>query len=268
MKLVILAAGKGKRMGESSNHTPKPILKYQGKTLLYHKIEQLPSEINEVIIVIGHLGNKIVKEIGHSYRNINEDSADRLDTNLSNKKADTKNIPITYVVQTELLGTADSLWRTRTRLGSEPFLILMGDDLYAKKDLEEMIRIHKEHGNAWVALVHPQDEHIPYGKCILDEDGFLIDFRNDLEKIVPENLMYTGACILTPEVFKLPMKKVGAIEYGLPQTFIQEERHVNAKNKTVSVGEDGVEENKARQDVYIVKTSFWKRITAPEDLEN
>lgn len=238
MKLVILAAGKGKRMGESSNHTPKPILKYQGQTLLRHKLEQLPSDINEIIIVIGHLGNKIVESLGHSYKNTSGVS-----------------LPITYVEQTELLGTADSLWRTRARLGSEPFLILMGDDLYAKKDLEEMIKMHKEHSNAWVALVHPQNEHIPYGKCILDENGFLIDFRNDLEKLIPENLMYTGACILTSEVFKLPMKKVGATEYGLPQTFIQEERHANANNS-------------ARQNVYVVKTSFWKRITAPEDLEN
>ena len=251
MKLVILAAGKGKRMGASSEHTPKPILKYQDKTLLHHKLEQLPSDINEVIIVIGHLGNKIVEALGHSYKNTNGVS-----------------LPITYVEQTELLGTADSLWRTRARLGSEPFLILMGDDLYAKKDLEEMIKTHKEHDNAWVALVHPQNEHISYGKCILDENGFLIDFRNDPDKIVSENLMYTGACILTSEVFKLPMRKVGTVEYGLPQTFIQEERHANAKNKVGSGTENDSEENTARQNVHVVKTSFWKRITAPEDLEN
>ncbi|MDQ5911898.1 MAG: UDP-N-acetylglucosamine diphosphorylase / glucose-phosphate thymidylyltransferase [Patescibacteria group bacterium] len=239
MKLVILAAGKGKRMGESSNHTPKPILKYKGKTLIHHKLEQLPADIDEIIIVIGHLGEKIVEAIGHSYDNSQNGGSI---------------IPITYIEQKEQLGSAHSLWQAKDIIGNNPFLVIMGDDLYSKEDLEEMVAKHKDNNESWVALVEKREKHIPYGKCILDEEGYLIDFRDDPHFNISENLMYTGACILTPEVFDLPMVKVNPTEYGLPHTFIQEQRH-NLSNTD-------------RKNVHVVYTRYWKRITTPEDLLN
>lgn len=237
MKLVILAAGKGKRMGESSNHTPKPILKYKDKTLIHHKLEQLPSDINEIIITIGHLGEKIVEDIGHSYNNSQNGGPI---------------IPITYIEQKELLGSAHSLWQAKDTIGNNPFLVLMGDDLYSKKDLEKMRDIYEKNPESWVALIEQQKEHIPYGKCILDDEGYLIDFRNDPQKKILENFMYTGACLLTPNVFKLPLIKISETEYGLPQTFVQKERHsLNSSSKL---------------NIYVVNTTFWKRVTTPEDL--
>ncbi|MBP6974478.1 MAG: NTP transferase domain-containing protein [Candidatus Pacebacteria bacterium] len=244
MKLVILAAGKGKRMGESSNYTPKPILKYKGKTLIQHKLEQIPTGIEEIIIVIGHLGEKIVEAVGHSWVNSDGDGGATA--------TDTKSIPITYVLQKEQLGSAHSLWQAKDAVGDSPFLVLMGDDLYSKSDLEDMITLYTQNPQSWIALIEPQEAHIPYGKSILDKDGYLIDFRNDPNKEVLENLMYTGACLLTPDIFKLPLVKISETEYGLPHTFVQEGRHA-----LVSSG---------KLNIPIVKTTYWKRITTPEDL--
>lgn len=241
MKLVILAAGKGKRMGESSNHTPKPILKYKGKTLIQHKLEQIPTGIEEIIIVIGHLGEKIIEAIGHSYTCVG-----------NNKASAGKIIPITYVLQKEQLGSGHSLWQAKDAVGDSPFLVLMGDDLYSKSDLEDMITLYTQNPQSWITLIEPQEAHIPYGKSILDKDGYLIDFRNDPNKEVLENLMYTGACLLTPDIFKLPLVKISETEYGLPHTFVQEGRHA-----LVSSG---------KLNIPIVKTTYWKRITTPEDL--
>lgn len=237
MKLVILAAGKGKRMGESSNHTPKPILLYKDKTLIHHKLEQLPSDINEIIITIGHLGEKIVESIGHSY---------------DNSQNGGKIIPITYIKQEELLGTGHALWQCKETIGNCPFLVLMGDDLYSKEDLKGMVAKHKDNNESWVVLVEQQKDHIPYGKCILDGEGYLIDFKNDPQKEIPENFMYTGACLLTPNVFNLPLVKISETEYGLPYTFVQEQRHtLNSSGKL---------------NIHAVNTTYWKRITTPEDL--
>lgn len=237
MKLVILAAGKGKRMGESSNHTPKPILKYRGKTLIHHKLEQLPKDIEEIIIVIGHLGDKIIDTIGNNYRNI----------------------PITYIQQGELLGTGHSLWQAKEAIGNQPFLVLMGDDLYSNSDLELMNKAFFENPSSWIALVEKRDDHIAYGKCIFDENGYLIDFRNDPEREVPDNYMYTGACLLTPEVFELPLFKISGAEYGLPHTFVQEGRHLLR-----SGDQDGKKGGKLN--ILPIQTTYWKRITSPEDL--
>jgi len=54
MKAVILAAGKGTRMGELTNQVPKPMLKVQGKPILEHILEGvLSTGIREVFIVTG-----------------------------------------------------------------------------------------------------------------------------------------------------------------------------------------------------------------------
>jgi NDP-sugar pyrophosphorylase family protein len=242
MKAIILAAGKGKRMGESSEHTPKPLLIYQGKCLLQYKLENLPDGIDEVVIIIGHLGDLIIKEIGQTY------------TTQAGKA-----LNIQYIEQKELLGTAHSLWQAKDYLLSETdrckdtnqaFLVLMGDDIYSKADLETMVEtfkngsVQKDNKDPWVALVQTQEKHFIYGKCII-ENGLLKGFINDHDAKIPYNTIYTGACLLTTDVFNLPMQKVTSIEYGLPQTFIQEGQV---------------------RPIYTIEATFWKRITSPEDL--
>ena len=117
MKIVILAAGKGARMNELTKNTPKPLLSYKGKNLLEHKLDMLPSDITEIIFVIGYLGEKIQEYFGNSYNSI----------------------PITYVEQKEMKGTAHALWQCKEYL-NEPFIVLMGDDLYDAKDIKKLIK--------------------------------------------------------------------------------------------------------------------------------
>ena len=54
MKAIILAAGRGTRMGNLTEEIPKPMLLYKGKNLIEYKIDILPEEINEVLIVVGY----------------------------------------------------------------------------------------------------------------------------------------------------------------------------------------------------------------------
>jgi NDP-sugar pyrophosphorylase family protein len=229
MKLVLLAGGKGKRMGESSNHTPKPILEYKGKNLIQHKIDALPDSITELIIIIGHLGDKIKEVFGDK-----------------TKLTSDKEVPITYATQTEQLGTAHALLQARSEIGNSPFVVLMGDDLYDKVDIENMI----EHYNAtkeWSVLLQRETSLVPYGKCIVDSVGYLREIIDDPEGKIESNNMYTGACLLTPEYFDVPMTKyIHSTEYGIPYTFI-----VVAKERNIKA----------------FYTTNWKRITKPEDLE-
>lgn len=226
MKLVILAAGKGTRMGKLGETTPKPLLKYKGKNLIQHKLEKIPKDINEIIIVVGYLGNQIVETIGDSYNGI----------------------PVTYVWQKELLGTGDSLFVAKEHLKDSSFFVLMGDDIYPQEDLEQMIKVHKENNNAWVAHLENSTVPMTTGKCLLSDDGLLVSIVEDPKGELQNNLMYTGGCLLTPEVFELPLVKLsGKEEFGLPQTFIQEQR---------------------TKPIHVVMSTGWKRVTEPKDLED
>ena len=219
MQIVILAAGKGTRMGELTKNTPKPLLTYKGQTLLENKFNNLPEDTTEIILVINYLGHKIKEKFGSSFNNI----------------------PIKYIEQPNMNGTADALWQCRDVL-SGPFMVLMADDLYSKTDLDKLA---KTNPNDWAVLVYPDKPGTKAGKMITDSQGRLIEIYNDLDGTTKHNLLYTGACVLTPEVFTKEMVKTIGGEYGLPQTFVQ-----FAKEKNI----------------WVLETKNWIRITKPEDL--
>ena len=67
MQVVILAAGRGTRMGGLTERVPKSLLEVAGKTLLEHKFDILPDDVDEIIIVVGYLGDKIREWYGDGY---------------------------------------------------------------------------------------------------------------------------------------------------------------------------------------------------------
>lgn len=220
MQAVILAAGRGKRMGELTEKTPKPLLSYKGETLIDQKLRILPSSITEIIIVIGYLGEQIKQHCGTSYRNI----------------------PITYVVQHELTGTAGSLWLCRELL-HEPFLVLMSDDIYSAADITSMCAVPFEE---WSILVYASAHKTDGGKCMIDAQNHLTDIVEDPRGEIDCPNVYTGVCILTPEIFNEEKVKLPSGEYGLPQTFV----------KCV-----------AKRPINVFFATEWIKITEPKDLQ-
>ena len=69
MKAMILAAGRGERMRPRTDHTPKPLLKAGGKTLIEHRIESLAAAgFRELVINHAHLGAQIEATLGDGER--------------------------------------------------------------------------------------------------------------------------------------------------------------------------------------------------------
>lgn len=64
MKALILAAGKGSRLGVETEDKPKALVKINGKPILQYQLEALLAcKIKNIIIIIGYKGNKIKKFI-------------------------------------------------------------------------------------------------------------------------------------------------------------------------------------------------------------
>lgn len=193
MKAVILAAGKGTRMGKLSEETPKPMLKVLGKTLLEHKLDSLPSSVDEVIITVGHLKDKIVDVIREEHGRLR----------------------ITYVEQKELLGTAHSLFLCKEHLlNEEKFLVMMGDDIYSGDDMSECL------ANSWSILIRETDSLKGKAKVIFDSNGHI---KEIIEKYSEEErgFICSGMYGLTPEIFDEEMVAIPGGEYGLPQTILR-----------------------------------------------
>jgi len=64
MKVMLLAAGRGSRMGRLTENTPKPLLKVGKKTLISHQLDRLTkANYGEVVVNTSYLGSAIQKHL-------------------------------------------------------------------------------------------------------------------------------------------------------------------------------------------------------------
>jgi len=192
MQAVILAAGKGKRMGYLTVSAPKAMLKVGDKTLLEYKLDALPREITEVIIIIGYKGEIIERYYGDSY----------------------KHLKITYVEQKEAAGSGDALWQAKNLL-TDRFIVMAGDDLYSPESIKELLYF------PLALTIKKTPSFKNAGNVISTEDGYLamieFDEQGKLISISQDISLYA----LTPDIFSYPLvQKHNGPEYGLPHTLV------------------------------------------------
>ncbi len=194
MQAVILAAGRGTRMDELTTAVPKPMLEVAGKPLIEYKLEAMPDEVDEIVLIVGYLGSVIQKHLGGRY---------------DNKK-------IVYVEQKGLDGTAGALWSARSVLHGR-FLVMMGDDIYTKEDAQAVIA----EGDVWRLLVQEILEMHRAGSIELDENALITNIIEG-DKHKEKGLASTNMYLLDERVFTCPLvpKQAGSLEFGLPQTVV------------------------------------------------
>ena len=148
---VILAAGKGTRIYPFSSNFPKPLLPILNTPLIEYQIDTLVnSGINDIIIVIGHLGFEITKLVGDGSR---------------------YSARISYVDQRETLGIAHAVGKLEEFI-SNPFILVLGDIYFLPNDLSPMVSVlAKEKAHAILATKIEQDpESIRRNFTVISED--------------------------------------------------------------------------------------------------
>ncbi|MCX6702568.1 MAG: nucleotidyltransferase family protein [Candidatus Wolfebacteria bacterium] len=216
MQAVILAAGEGLRLKPVTETIPKCLLKVGKKTILENTLFQLPKEVGEVIIVVGHLKSKIKSHIGNNWNGRN----------------------IKYVEQTERLGTGHALFTAKDSLRDGKFIVLMGDNLYLRKDVENCLR----HDLAILA----QKIENPERFGIIKTDGNNLESITETQEVSQDTLINCGLYVLDKRIFDYPMVEIGKKEYGLPQTIAKMAK---------------------RYPVVIEKATFWMPINDLQDLK-
>jgi dTDP-glucose pyrophosphorylase len=217
MQAVILTAGRGKRMKHLTERSNKNMLKVNGKPILKYKLDSLPKEIDEIIFVIGYQGKQIKKQFGNKY----------------------KGRKITYVVQKRLNGTGGAIHKAK-KLLKDKFLVIYGDDLYHKKDIEEIIK------SDLAVLAKEVKEVTRFGILKTDKNGNLIDIV-EKPKHSKSKLAAIGLFVLNKDFFKYKLVPIGGGEFGLPQTLV-----TMAKDYPIK----------------ILKAKHWHPIGHPEDIKS
>lgn len=118
MKAIIPVAGFGTRLRPHTFTTPKALLHVAGKPILAHILDELVSVgIGEIVLVVGHLGERIDSYARQRY----------------------PGLPLHFVRQTEPLGNGHAVYVAREHLDGAPVVIIFGDTII-KGDLKGLLQ--------------------------------------------------------------------------------------------------------------------------------
>ncbi len=219
MIAIILAAGRGTRMAPLTNDLPKPMLSVLGKNIIEWKLESLPQKIDEIIMIIGYKKEIIENYFGDAW----------------------KGIPIKYVEQITLNGTGGAVALCEAYV-KDKALVLMGDDIYNKEDLEKLC----DYNNA-ILVLDEGEAGLAKKAQVIEKDGMLLGLNEGQSQTgIKSSLINTGAYVLSREYFKYPLVNVSETEFGLPNTLVQ-----MAKDTPVNV----------------LQAKWWIQITTPACIE-
>ena len=186
MQAVIMAGGKGTRLLElTKDEIPKPMVPVLGKPLLRRQIECLRDNgINEIFIIIGHLGEKIQSYFG-----------DGVEFGVSLK----------YYKEESPLGTAGALAQIKQLLSGEYFFLVYGDVIF-DIDISLMETFHRKQKALATLFVHPNSHPYDSDLVILSNDGRVVGYdskNNTRTDYWYENIVNAGLYILSSDICDL-----------------------------------------------------------------
>ena len=168
MKVMILAAGYGKRMLPLTKTIPKPLLEVAGKTLIQRNIEALLDEgFEDFIINTSYLGSMIKNHVNQKF----------------------PSTKINFSEEDQPLGTGGGIVKALSLIGEDPFILINADishDISIKPLNKNIISAHI------IGVENP--DHNINGDFSLDGDIVVIkEGKNDFT--------WTGISVVNPLIF-------------------------------------------------------------------
>jgi glucose-1-phosphate thymidylyltransferase len=236
MKVIIPVAGIGTRLRPLTHTAPKVLLQVAGKPILGHILDRLKKiKFDEVIFVVGFLGEKIVDYVKNNY-----------------------NFKAKFVYQEELKGLGYAIYLASRKIEkSQPTLIILGDTIIEADLLPILKKGEDALGTRWVAdpkrfgivelangrvkrLVekpeHPPSHQALVGIYYIRSTSVL---KKCLEEIITQGIKTKGECQFTDALQLMINQGVkfstfdveGWYDCGKPETVLETNRYLLSKIK-------------------------------------
>ena len=179
---LILAGGRGSRLGHRTAQTPKPMMRVAGRPIVERLIDHLVGYgIHNITLSVAYLSEVIIDYLG--------DGSDRHCT-------------IDYLIEDPLSprgtgGPVVDFVRSRSSLPGS--LLVLNGDLVTDINMDWLLSEHSERGADMTIGTHSHTQEIPYGVVRKDNDGWVAEIQ---EKPVLEFPVNAGIYVLNPEVVK------------------------------------------------------------------
>jgi CDP-L-myo-inositol myo-inositolphosphotransferase len=175
MKALIIAAGDGDRLGVLTKNTPKPLVSFLGLSLIERVIlTSKQAGIEEYVIVVGYLGDKIKANLGNGKR---------------------LGVKIDYVENGEWQRENGISVLKAKELLNKNFILLMADHIFDYRILKELVDydIRKS-----VVLAVDRKDPSPGDTRVLEIRRWIVDIGKDIEE---SNCVDTGIFLCSPKIF-------------------------------------------------------------------
>jgi UTP--glucose-1-phosphate uridylyltransferase len=209
-KAVIPAAGLGTRFLPATKSQPKEMVPVIDKPTIQYVVEEaVGAGITDILVITGR-GKRAIED--HFDRNFELEfylEQGKKDEELEQVQAISEMADIHYIRQRDPLGLGHAVSVARQHVGSEPFAVLLGDDIMVddSKLLKSMLDVYERYGRSVVAVLEVAREDIKNYGCVTPEvmEENLVRVRSIVEKPKPEeapsNLAVIGRYVFTPEIF-------------------------------------------------------------------
>ena len=152
--VMILAAGRGERMGALTKETPKPLLIFKGKPLIVWHIEKLSTAgFTDIVINVSYLAKKIKDYLGNGSQ---------------------WGVRIFFSDENPVLETAGGIKKALPLLKSDPFLVI-NSDIYSDINYAELYELNLPKSIEGLLFFVKNPLHNPAGDFLLGEDGLVIN---------------------------------------------------------------------------------------------
>jgi dTDP-glucose pyrophosphorylase len=183
MNGLILAGGRGKRLGGASEFVNKCMLEINGKPLIEYSLDCLASQnkISKIIIVVGYRA----EDIKNKFKNLYHGKE------------------IIYVTQNEQKGLVNAIECASDAIGQDDFMLMLGDEFMINTRHHEFIEEFSKQGIfALCGVLMVSDRNLikkTYNVITL-EDGRIVRLIEKPNNPIFNNIMGTGNCIFKNKI--------------------------------------------------------------------
>ncbi len=216
-KCLFPVAGYGTRFLPATKSMPKEMLPVVNKPLVQYGVEEaMEAGMTNCAFVTGRGKRAIADHFDISYELEHQISGSSKESLLSSIRDVIDRGVFTLVRQREMLGLGHAIATGEPLIGSEPFGVVLSDDLCLNQEgpgvMAQMVELYKQFRCSIVAVQEVPMEHIHKYGVIAGEsmkDGlYRVDrmVEKPSAEEAPSNLAIIGRYILTPDIFEIIAK--------------------------------------------------------------
>jgi NDP-sugar pyrophosphorylase family protein len=183
LKALILAGGRGKRLGEVTDDINKAMLTFGERHLIEYSLDNAVNlAVREIVIVVGYMAEQIINAFGNRYHDI----------------------PVKYVIQREQKGLVHAIECSRAAVEQADFLLLLADEFFIKPEHAAFLRFFRESRAFAVCGVVTVDDMSRIGKTysvLADGQSKRVFRLVEKPKNPMNNIMGTGNIFFKNDIF-------------------------------------------------------------------